>query len=442
MLYLLKKSFPLMLLTSLGFMMTACTTAFSSPSLPTNKSTPAVTMADLTDPTSNSPVSSSPSTVSTATDSINQFAVDLYGKLAQKNNSSNLFFSPYSLVSALGMTYVGAKGKTESEMATALHFANQTIHANFATLREMLLNKTNLGHNQLKIANALWLQEGYSCQVEMDTALESYGARFKSANFAGQTEEARTTINTWVERETEQKIKELLPPNLLTAQTKLVLTNAIYFKGNWQFPFAEEKTQPIPFTLPEGQTIQVPTMSRTGQFNYTEHSGAQVLELPYNRDNTNSSGGLSMWIILPTPSTTLATVEKSLHTYLNVQLRKESVEVWLPKFKLEAAAQLKEILQALGMKEAFDPKTANFSGMCGETKSQAPLAISEVVHKAFVEVNEKGTEAAAASAVVMTTRGMQPRPITFHADHPFIFLIRDNQTQTILFLGRVLNPTK
>jgi len=149
-----------------------------------------------------------------------------------------------------------------------------------------------------------------------------------------------------------------------------------------------------------------------------------------------------MWIILPTPSTTLATVEKSLHTYLNVQLRKESVEVWLPKFKLEAAAQLKEILQALGMKEAFDPKTANFSGMCGETKSQAPLAISEVVHKAFVEVNEKGTEAAAASAVVMTTRGMQPRPITFHADHPFIFLIRDNQTQTILFLGRVLNPTK
>ncbi len=442
MLYLLKKSFPLMLLTSLGFMMTACTTAFSSPSLPTNKSTAAVTMADLTDPTSNSPVSSSPSTVSTATDSINQFAVDLYGKFAQ-NNSSNLFFSPYSLVSALGMTYVGAKGKTESEMATTLHFANQTIHANFATLRQTLLNKANLGHNQLRIANALWLQKGYSCQVELtDTALESYGARFKSADFAGQTEEARTTINTWVERETEQKIKELLPPNLLTAQTKLVLTNAIYFKGNWQFPFAEEKTQARPFTLPEGQTIQVPTMSRTGQFNYTEHSGTQVLELPYNRDNTNSSGGLSMWIILPTPSTTLATVEKSLHTYLNVQLRKESVEVWLPKFKLEAAAQLKEILQALGMKEAFDPKTANFSGMCDETKSQAPLAISEVVHKAFVEVNEKGTEAAAASAVVMTTRGMQPRPITFHADHPFIFLIRDNQTQTILFLGRVLNPTK
>lgn len=442
MLYLLKKSFPLMLLTSLGFMMTACTTAFSSPSLPTNKSTPAVTMANLTDPTSNSPVSSSPSTVSTATDSINQFAVDLYGKLAQ-NNSSNLFFSPYSLVSALGMTYAGARGKTASEMATTLHFANQTIHANFATLRQTLLNKTNLGDNQLQIANALWLQEGYSCTNEFTNLLrESYGAQLQFADFAGKTEKARIDINAWVEKETEEKIKDLLPPKLLTPQTKLVLTNAIYFKGNWQFPFAEEKTQARPFTLSKGQTIQVPTMSHTGQFNYTEHSGAQVLELPYSRDNTNSSGGLSMWIILPTPSTTLATVEKSLHTYLNVQLRKESVEVWLPKFKLEAAAPLKEILQTLGMKEAFDPKTANFSGMCGETKSQAPLAISEVVHKAFVEVNEKGTEAAAASAVVMTTRSMQPRPITFHADHPFIFLIRDNQTQTILFLGRVLNPTK
>jgi len=172
------------------------------------------------------------------------------------------------------------KGKTANEMATTLHFANQTIHANFATLREMLLNKTNLGHNQLKIANALWLQKGYSCQIEfVDTVFESYGARLKSADFAGQTEEARTTINTWVERETEQKIKDLLPPNLLTAQTKLVLTNAIYFKGNWQFPFAEEKTQAIPFTLPEGQTIQVPTMSRTGQFNYTEHSGAARITL-------------------------------------------------------------------------------------------------------------------------------------------------------------------
>jgi len=411
MLCLLKKSFPLMLLTSLGFMMTACTTVFSSPS--------------------------------TATDSINQFAVDLYGQLSQ-NNSSNLFFSPYSLVSALGMTYAGARGKTESEMATTLHFANQTIHANFATLRQTLLNKTNLGDNQLQVANALWMQEGYSCTDEFKKILrESYDAPPRSTDFAGQTEKARITINTWVESETAQKIKDLLPPKLLTPQTKLVLTNAIYFKGNWQFPFAEEKTQARLFTLPEGQTIQVPTMSRTGQFNYTEHSGAQVLELPYSRDNTNPSGGLSMWIILPSASTALATVEKSLPSYLKAQLEKESVEVWLPKFKLEAAAPLKEILQALGMKEAFDPKTANFSGMCGEAKSQAaPLAISEVVHKAFVEVNEKGTEAAAASAVVMTTRGMQPSPITFHADHPFIFLIRDNQTQTILFLGRVLNPTK
>ena len=372
----------------------------------------------------------------------NAFAVELYSQL--RNQPGNLFFSPESISTALAMTYAGARGDTAAQMAKTLHFTlpPERLHPAMGALLANL-NATHTVY-QLRVANALWAQQGY---VFLDDFLKltksDYGAGFNQVDFKGATEAARLTINQWVEQKTDNKIKNLLQPGVLTPDTQLVLTNAIYFKGDWQKPFYKDATEDGDFHLTPAQNVKTPLMHHGGEYNYFDGGTFQALEIPYK------SGDLSMIVFLPKDLSGLSALEQSL-TASNTQqwlsqLRPASeVILTFPKFKLTQQVELQKTLGAMGMPLAFDPFAADFSGMTG----QRDLCISAVIHKAFVDVNEEGTEAAAATAVVMkptTARRPdreEPPPIIFRADHPFVFLIRDNRSGGILFMGRVIDPTK
>ena len=365
----------------------------------------------------------------------NAFALDLYAEL--KNRDGNLFFSPHSISTALAMTYAGARGSTEKQMAEVLHFdlEQKRLHLAFRELLDELeMGEGERGY-QLSVANALWGQKGYEfLEKFLNLTKENYGAGLSELDFIGATETARQTINSWVEKETEDKIKELIKPGVLDRLTRLVLTNAIYFKGFWESQFEEEMTQPAPFTLMSGEKVQVPTMHRTADFKYAEAEDFQALELPYK------SGDLSMTIFLPKETGGLAALEQSLTaeklaTWLS-SLGEQEVIVALPKFKMTSEFSLAEVLKSMGMTDAFDEDKADFSGMSGKND----LFITAVLHKAFVEVNEEGTEAAAATGVVVGLTAAPPRQPVFRADHPFLFLIRDLRSNSILFLGRVMDP--
>jgi serpin B len=368
----------------------------------------------------------------------NHFATDLYARLGQKT-TDNLFFSPYSISAALAMTYVGAAGNTERQMAETLHFTVPKAELNqaMARLRNRLLADSTKGY-VLRVANRLWGQKGYEFLPEfLETTRKDYGAELAIVDFA-QTEQARQEINGWVEKQTEEKIKDLLAPGVLDARTRLVLTNAIYFKGMWQETFSKGATQDAPFHLSADKQITVPMMHQTKQFGYRAANDLQVLEMPY------AKGELSMIVLLPKQIDGLPLLEKKV-TPEKLQewskgLRRQNVIVYVPRFKMTSEFSLKDTLQALGMALAFDEVKADFSRM---SHNKDGLYISAVVHKAFVDVNEEGTEAAAATGVAMRAMAahIQPEePPTFRADHPFLFLIRENQTGSILFMGRVTNP--
>jgi len=374
---------------------------------------------------------------------INAFALDLYAEL-RDSKKGNLFLSPYGISSAFAMTYAGARGNTKKQMTKTLHFdVKPNIHSAFFELERSLTSIDDT--YQLRIANALWGQKELSFSLDfIDLIQEYYGAQLKAVDFKDATEETRKTINKWTATKTEQKIKELLKPSILTKQTKLVLTNAIYFNGNWQSSFNEEDTSDLPFTVSAKTTVNVPTMYQQSKFNYMENQDVQIVELPYRKGQLGEDEGLSMLVILPKKTDGISLVEgklKEFEPYFDVQNSNEFAEkmvnIYLPKFKVESAFQLRETLGKLGTVDAFDSERANFSGFDnGKTKG---LAITSVLHKTFVDVNEKGTEAAAATAIVVS-RGIMAPPIEFRADHPFIFLIRDNVSGTILFLGRVVEP--
>ncbi len=361
-----------------------------------------------------------------------RFALELYDQLRKEDG--NLFFSPFSLSTALAMTYAGARENTAAEMARVLHFelAPERLHPAFAELQRKLdVSQDKDAGYRLHVANALWPQEGYAFLPEFfELCRTHYRAGLQTVDYAGATEEARQTINRWVEQRTEDKIKELLKPGILTPLTTLVLTNAIYFKGDWAAQFDPDKTQDAPFTLLDGKQVSVPLMNQTGEFGYAEDADVQVLELPY------AGEALSMVVLLPREPDGLPALEKSLDARKLAdwlaKLRPRTVRVALPRFKMTSEFQLNEVLQAMGMRDAF--AEADFSGMTGARD----LFIGAVVHKAFVDVNEEGTEAAAATAVVMLRSSLPP---PFRADHPFLFLIRDTRSGSILFLGRVINPT-
>ena len=365
----------------------------------------------------------------------NKFALNLYQNL--KTNEGNLFLSPYSISTALAMTSAGARGQTEKQMAQALCFApmkSEEFHKEFGEIIKQLNASGEKGGYELVVANALWGQKDYKFLPEyLSIVKTNYDGNLDEVDFKTQAEAARNKINAWVENKTKDKIKELIKQGMLDSETRLVLTNAIYFKGKWASQFKPDQTQDSLFTLLDGKKISVPTMFQKADFGYSDINDMQVLEMPYvNKD-------LSMVVLLPKKADGVGAIEKKL-TIDNLAsalagLRKKEVLVFFPRFKMTSEFELAKVLGAMGMPDAFSSK-ADFSGMTGSKD----LFISAVVHKAYVDVNEEGTEAAAATSVGMKLTSIEAPPPVFKADHPFIFLIRDNQTGSILFMGRVINP--
>jgi serpin B len=369
----------------------------------------------------------------------NAFAVDLYGKLAVEKG--NLFFSPYSISTCVAMTYAGAKGKTAGEMAATMHYdkdAATVCEAYAALIREINGDGKPRGF-QLSTANSLWGQKGYGFLPDyLDRVKKSFGAGLTEVDFLKDTEGSRKAINAWVEKETQEKIKDLIPPGGLDAQTRLVLANAIYFKAAWLWQFKKEVTKDDDFAVADGEKVKVPMMYQTERFNYIETPDLQILGMPY-RDST-----MAMAVLLPKKVDGLGALEKSLTAEKlaawlgKLRLEGGRVHVTLPRFKMTATLQLGKTLAGMGMPLAFDPQNADFSGMNG---GQEPLWIGAVIHKAFVDVNEEGTEAAAATAIAMVGAAMMPeQPKVFKADHPFLILIHDTASGEILFMGRVTSP--
>jgi len=371
------------------------------------------------------------------------FALQLYTRLGQ--GDGNRFLSPFSISAALAMTYAGAQDQTALEIAQTLHFdlSPDQLHAAFHSLLAKLHSRSTTPSGskegpdvQLVMANALWTQAGERILADFRKRLEvNYRGGLYPVDFRGATEEARRTINAWVEEQTRGKIKDLLKPAQVPSSTLLILTNAIYFKALWAAPFRADHTRPGDFHVSAGDKVRVDLMNLTDRFGYLDGGSFQALELPY-KGNT-----LAMVVFLPKAPDGLASFEsdltlEKLDTWLT-KLASHRVQVSLPRFKLTGEFDLKDALSGLGMPSAFQLGVADFSGMTGTRD----FAISAVVHKAFVEVEERGTEAAAATGVVMSaTAVVATPPVIFQADHPFFFLIRDVRTGSILFLGRLVRP--
>ncbi|MDG6228440.1 MAG: serpin family protein [Candidatus Thermoplasmatota archaeon] len=373
---------------------------------------------------------------------INSFAFDLLKQMTNDPlKEDNLFYSPYSVFTALAMTYEGASGKTASEMADVLKIPQDNIsfHTYVSSLYSYL-NQKDL--YTLSTANALWIKENYEILSSYLSTVETYyHAASQSIDFSDPTEAAQI-INQWVEDNTNNLIKDLIPPDAIDpVLCRLILTNAIYFKGTWEVQFDEQNTTNRDFEVSEGIITNVPTMTMVGtkeRFNYTETDTLQILELPY------AGNSLSMVIILPKTQTDLSTVVESIdETAYNrwfESMEKQEVDIYLPTFKIETPVlTLNDYLQNLGIRDAFG-MNADFSGITGNKE----LRISDVLHKAYIDVNEEGTEAAAATAVIMELKSINgggSSRIVFDCDHPFLFTLHHRDTGTILFMGAVENPS-
>lgn len=392
----------------------------------------------------------------TAAQQANDFARRFYGQVAGAQ-SGNLFFSPFSIHAALSMTYAGARGETAEQMREVLAFEyapdegiehaaysqllaalNDVPMTTFDTVEDGERTTVERPVFELVVANRLWGQEGFSWNRGYTGLVErEYHAGLEEVDFQTNAEGARNTINDWIEETTRERIKNLIPAGALDAMTRLVLTNAIYFKANWQDVFEERATRPEPFHLADGSTAEVPMMHQSETFAYAETTNWQALEMAYERN------ALSMTVVLPADRDgAMSEVEQQLASgelFESLESRQRTkVNVWFPKFRITQDLDLGDTLQAMGMSRAFSQQ-ADFSGMT----SEAELMISKALHKAFVEVDEKGTEAAAATAIVMSLTSMpaEPeKPKVFRADRPFIFLIRHNASGAILFAGRVMDP--
>lgn len=363
----------------------------------------------------------------------NEFAFDLYAKLRDKEG--NLFFSPDSISTALAMTYAGARGETAEQMARTLHFTldQDRLHNAFQALLAERNSAWKKRSYELRVANALWGQKGFTFLPSfLSLTRDHYGAGLQELDFRTSAEDARRFINAWVEKETKDKIKDLLEPGDVNPLTRLVLTNAIYFKGSWDQQFQKEQTFEQAFQLSAGKSKKVPMMHNTSHFKYLDGGTFQALELPYK------GGDLSMVVLLPKTVAGLPDLEKSLTAAklaeLVARMKMEEVALVLPKFKATCEFRMGGTLAAMGMPLAFGTG-ADFSGMDGERD----LFIGDVIHKAFVDVNEEGTEAAAATGVIMRLAAA-PVMNHFQADHPFLFLIRDSRSGGLLFIGRMVNP--
>jgi serine protease inhibitor len=377
-------------------------------------------------------------------DAVNAFSFDIFKKfLNDTQNEGNVFTSPYSIFTALAMTYEGAKGTTADEMKKVLNIEqnNESFHEYMQSLYQYLNN--NKDYN-ISTANALWIKEGYPFLDEYkNLILTYYGGNSTEMNFSNP-ERAAKIINGWIENKTHNLIKNLISSgNIDPVLTALILTNAIYFKGTWQVQFDEKNTTERPFEISKEESVNVETMRFIGtkdQFNYTENEMMQVLELPYTGNE------ISMTILLPKEGYTIQDIIRSMnhenYKELIDSMNNTELDVYLPKFTIETPVyNLNTYLIGLGMPTAFTGD-ADFSGMNGFGQ----LCISGVLHKAFIKVNEEGTEAAAATAVIMVTSAYPgqntSQRIVFDADHPFIFLIQHKTTGTILFMGEITDPSK
>jgi serpin B len=420
------------------------TTPMPTPTLTSTPITPSPTLVKQVLAQSDKQRVTSPSVAaSDLTELVNgnsAFAFDLYKALSAEEG--NLFYSPYSISLALAMTYAGARSETEQQMADTLHFIlpQDRLHPAFNALDQELASRGQGAKGKdekgfrLNIANAIWGQQDYRFLSDfLDVLAENYGAGLRLLDFIKAPEESRITINKWVSDQTEGKIEELIPPGVIDALTRLVLTNAVYFNAAWLNPFDDNMTHDGVFHLLDGSEVTVPMMGQTADFGYAKGEGYQAVELPYDGNE------LSMVILLPDTGQ-FGTFEGRLNAeYMDniiSGLAYKPVALTMPKFKFESEFNLSQTLAAMGMPLAFTDE-ADFSGMTG-----APdLEISEVLHKAFVSVDEAGTEAAAATAVVMRATGLPAEPVKVTVDRPFIFLIRDIETGTIVFVGRVMNPS-
>ena len=367
------------------------------------------------------------------------FAFDLYSVLRKQDG--NLFYSPHGISVALAMMYTGARDGTARQMEEVLrfHLPPDQLHPAFNVLDLALSSRgeestgQDGGKFRLNIANAIWGQKGYAfLPYFLDALAENYGAGMRSVDFSADPEASREAINDWVSDRTEDRIQDLIPRGLINRMTRLVLANAIYFNAAWHFPFDEKRTSTGPFHLLSGSRVQVPMMRQTRTFNYARHgsSQAQVVELLYSGQET------SMIILLPARGKYdqfESSLSADLVSEFSKRLRPFPLELSIPSFEIKSEFKLADTLAGMGMPDAFDPESADFSGM----RATKDLYCSAVVHKAFVKVNERGTEAAAATGGTIGVTSVTP---TFTADRPFIFLIRDIETDAILFAGRVMDP--
>uniref|UniRef100_A0A4W5K1P7 Leukocyte elastase inhibitor n=1 Tax=Hucho hucho TaxID=62062 RepID=A0A4W5K1P7_9TELE len=370
------------------------------------------------------------------------FALDLFKKITENNKTGNVLYSPLSISAALAMVFLGARGNTATQMSETLYFNKATgdVHVGFGKL----LHELNLqgAPYSLSLANRLYGEQSYQfVETFLGDTKKHYNAELESVDFMSNAETSRKNINAWVEKQTSEKIKDLLPEGVVDNLTRLVLVNAIYFKGNWYQKFKEANTSNAQFKLNKNESKPVKMMHQKAKFPLTfiPEANCQILDLQYEGNE------LSMLIMLPNDMednvTGLEKLEKLL-TYEKIvewtrpdMMDAVEVQVGLPKFKLEETLDLKGLLTSMGMTDAFDHSKGDFSGMSPGND----LALSEVVHKAFVEVNEAGTEAAGATAAIMVMRCALRTPI-FVADHPFLFFIRHNDTESILFYGRYCSP--
>jgi len=365
----------------------------------------------------------------------NRFAIFLYSHY--KSEEGNIFFSPFSISTAMAMVYEGAEGKTANEIKSVFGFSkyDNSRRSQYAKLLSEI-NKKNKEYT-LKTANALWAEQNFHFLDEyLKTVEEYYGGKTTNLDFKNESNESRLIINNWVEEKTNNKIKDLFPKGTINKSTRLVLTNAIYFNAKWLIQLDAQKTNDEYFRVNPDKSIKVPMMQLTSQkstFNYTVNENLQILEMPYVGED------LSMLILLPLDDNIEAlensfTIKKLSKWKKN--LKKRRVNIYIPKFKIETKYFLSETLSYMGMPTAFTD-LADFSGMTGKKD----LIIDKVIHQAFIEVNEEGTEAAAATGVSIIRKTSIPPPTPiFKADHPFIFIIQQIKTGNILFMGRVNNP--
>jgi len=371
----------------------------------------------------------------------NAFGFELWSHL--RTSSGNQVFSPASIAVALDMAFAGARGETAEQMARVLHAPEDaaTLHAGAGAALAAWNDPAREAYT-LAAANRLYGERSFRFETGfLDLTRERYGAPLESVDFVRDADGSRTRINRWVEVQTRDRIRDLIPAGALTSDTRLVLVNAVYFLAKWEKPFERDMTTTAPFFAGGDREVKVPTMHRTDPIQIGDAPGLQILELPYRGSD------LAMTIVLPRDRTGIEALEAQLdagkiHTWIE-GLRTARVELALPKFRIapEPALSLGDLLREMGMESAFDGR-ADFSGIASPVRPEERLYLSDVFHKAFVQVDEEGTEAAAATAGSMRAFSMQvDPPIVFRADHPFLFLIRDLRSGTVLFLGRVDDPS-